>query len=160
MELHMRTKTEFLELSESEMVRDLQAQIDTLIEALAAEKQISEQEMLQMQQNFKHKIIEVREREAVREFECGKLDKELQLLQLEYQQYRLRNDQHQGSMSKEVERLRKFINDRQLEMSQQRVKVGSQLKKMKELIKDKDQEVREAKQDKYSRYLKNSTNTK
>ncbi len=76
----METKAEFLQLSESEMIKDLHSQIETLIEAMSEEKKISEQEMLQIQSNFEQKIIEVREREAVREFECGKLDKELQIV--------------------------------------------------------------------------------
>lgn len=55
---------------------------------------MNEQELLQISQNFEHKLLELKEREAVKDFELNKLTKELELLRLEYMQYKLRNDQH------------------------------------------------------------------
>jgi len=63
--------------------------------------------------NCESKIIELKEKEASKDFFINKLTKEMELLQSEYKVYVTRNDSTVMNLNKEIERLRKFLNDRQ-----------------------------------------------
>ena len=149
-----RRKSEFLVLSEEAAVKDLLRELETTTEQAAEEKKIAEAELFQVTAAFESKLLQIQEREAAKDFELSKLQKELELARAEAKAWLERNQLFQQAQQKEIERLRKFINDRQTEISTQRAKVGNQLKRMKEIIKEKDQEVRDVKSDKFTRYLR------
>eukprot|EP00347_Sterkiella_histriomuscorum_P000932 403373973 len=152
-------KQDFLLLNESEAIQDLQLQNNFLQEKLSELARLHQDELIQMTLNFETKIMELKEKEAAKDFIINKQKKELDLVQSEYSIYVTRNDQNIHNMKKEVDRLRKFLNDRQQDIQSERQKVGSQIKKMKDAIKEKDVEFSQIKNDKYTRYLKLLNNT-
>ncbi|CDW86615.1 UNKNOWN [Stylonychia lemnae] len=158
-------KQDFMMVSEEQIVVELTQQNEMLEDRLRQEKRLHEEELMQMNVNFEAKIIELKEKEASKDFFINKLTRELELVQSEYSAYTARNDQIVLGLNKEIERLRKFLNDRQQDYNYQRQKMGSQLKKMKDTIKEKDEEVNQVKNEKYQKYLKllntnnNSTHT-
>lgn len=65
-----------------------------------------------MNRAYAEKLINLKESEAVKDFEIGKLKKELQFLEQEYDDYKSVKEHNFGIVNKELDRLRKFMNDR------------------------------------------------
>lgn len=147
-------KSEFLKYSEDQVVQELQQEIDMLEEKITSEKELFEHEVIAMNKAYQDKLIELKEKEAVKDFEIGKMKKELQLLQNEYKEFKENRESMQVQQTKEIESLRKFVNVRQTEGMAQRQKMGENLKKMKEVIQEKEDQVKEIKNDHINKYLK------
>lgn len=70
--------------------------------------------------NFESKVLELKEKEASKDFIISKIQRELEMALHDHQIYVARNDQTTSLLRQEIERLRKFANVRQQETHQER----------------------------------------
>ena len=65
-----------------------------------------------MNKAYQEKLIDLKEKEAVKEFETCKIKKEIQILGNEYSEYRIQKEAMVQSLKGEIEGLRKLSNAR------------------------------------------------
>ena len=98
-------KEELSARSDRQMVSDLSQQVSFYQIKIQDDKQLFEQEIVAMNKSYHEKLMEVKEKEAAKDFEIGKIKKEQQLLQEEYNRHM---DQSNGIVNNLTKQLEKY----------------------------------------------------